>query len=205
MRVRVAPIRVQGEKVVLREKRLSDSQNDYAWSTDEELSRLDAANPLRLTFQQTLMLYEEELAYPNPRRQRFAVDTLDGVHIGNCMVYDINESQREAELGIMIGNRRYWGKSYGTDAVKTLLRYAFTQTRLERIYLHTLDWNVRAQKSFEKAGFSTVTKIHRSGFDFIAMEVYKDEWEGKSQASDSASPRTGWPRHPSQHHAPRPE
>ena len=44
----------------------------------------------------------------------------------------------------MIGDRRFWGKGYGNDAVNTLVRYVFTETRLRRVYLHTLDWNQRA-------------------------------------------------------------
>ena len=171
-------IRLEGEKVVLREKRLSDVTNDYAWNTDEELSRLDAAAPMKLTFQQAMMFYQEELAYPPPRRRRFAIETMEGEHIGNSMFYDINEAKGEAELGIMIGDRRFWGMEYGTDAVNTLLEYIFTHTSLHRVYLHTLDWNVRAQKSFEKAGFVPTGKVKRSGHNFITMEIRKEMWEG---------------------------
>jgi RimJ/RimL family protein N-acetyltransferase len=137
---------------------------------------------MKLTFQQALLLYEEEMSYPSNRRQRFAIETLDGEHIGNCMYYDVNEARGEAELGIMVGDRRYWGKSYGTDAVRTLLRYMFTTTKLKRVYLHTLDWNIRAQKSFQKAGFSPVGPVRRQGLRFLQMEVYRSDWE-KAEAA----------------------
>jgi len=181
-------IRLAGEKVVLREKRLSDARDDYAWSTDEELARLDAALPLKLSFEQASLLYEEELAYPTGRRQRFGIETPEGEHIGNCMIYDINESRGEAELGIMIGDRRYWGRSYGTDAVRTLLRYVFTQTRLRRVYLHTLDWNVRAQKCFQKASFVPTGNVARNGQTFVAMEVWKSQWEKPQQKARAGVP-----------------
>ena len=61
---------LQGTKIVLRDKRITDAAEDYAWSTDEELSRLDATRPLSLSFQHALTLYEEELIYPPSRRVR---------------------------------------------------------------------------------------------------------------------------------------
>lgn len=182
-------VEIRGAKVLLREKRISDASDDYAWSIDRELSRLDAAHPLTLSFNSALALYEEEIMFPQPRRVRFGIDTLDGQHIGNCMFYDINEGKAETELGIMLGDRRYWGKGYGADAVSTLVHYIFTRTNLKRIYLHTLDWNIRAQKSFTKAGFTPKANVRRNGHTFIFMELLKEDWL-KSQPSSSRSPRT---------------
>ncbi|MCS7207118.1 MAG: GNAT family N-acetyltransferase [Dehalococcoidia bacterium] len=166
----------KGQKVILREKSLADAADDYRWRSDEELARLDAAPPLRMPFQDFLRLYEEELRYPYPWSRRFAIDTLDGKHIGNCMYYDIDYTTGEAELGIMIGEKEYWNRGYGTDAVKTLLAMIFTETTLQRIYLHTLEWNVRAQRSFAKAGFVPVRTVRRNGQVFLRMEISREHW-----------------------------
>ena len=174
-------LRRQGSKVVLREKRRTDAPNDYAWSIDEELCKLDAARPSRLSFQDAMMRYEDELLYPARRRRRFGIDALDGSHIGNCMVYDIDHAKGEAELGIMIGDRRYWNKAFGVEAVTLLLDYGFDEVGLRRIYLHTLDWNVRAQKSFQRAGFTSLGKVYRNGQTFLVMEVRKEDWESRSR------------------------
>lgn len=171
------------EKVVLREKSITDAARDFAWRADEELAELDAAAPLRMAFPEYLMFYAEELDYPSPRRQRFAIDTLDGEHIGNCMYYDINETQGECELGIMVGDRAYWNKGYGTMAVEALLSHIFSSTRMRRVYLHTLDWNIRAQKAFAKAGFTPVDKVSRGGRAFVRMETTRDQWEKRRQAA----------------------
>ena len=171
------PTQLEGQRVVLREKRLSDAENDYGWAIDPELCRLDAARPLTLAFKDAKALFQEELVYPPPRRCRFGIDTKTGLHIGNCMVYDISERRGEGELGIMIGDRRFWNKSFGTDAVETLLRFAFTHLPLKRVYLHTLDWNVRAQKSFAKTGFDSIAVVQRNKHSFIRMEILKDKWE----------------------------
>ena len=166
-----------GEKVVLREKLLSDAEDDYGWRTDEELATLDATRPLRMSFNDFLRYTREEMDYPSPRSRRFAIDTHDGKHIGNCMYYDIDLRRGQAELGIMIGDRDYWSKGYGTDSVNTLLTHIFTSTTIDRVYLHTLEWNQRARNSFAKSGFKEIRPVRRNGLDFIYMEVWRTEWE----------------------------
>lgn len=98
---------ISGSKIILRKKRLADAQNDYQWQTDPELAQLDAVPPVTLIFEEYLSAYTSELRYSSPTRHSFAVETLDGNHIGNCVYYDVNEEKGEAELGIMIGNRDY--------------------------------------------------------------------------------------------------
>ncbi len=165
----------RGEKVVLRAKRLEDAQVDYAWRKDPELTRYDAAKPITTSFADYVALYGDDLASSNPFRRSLAVEDLEGHHIGNVMFYNIDALKGEAEVGITIGDRRYWGRGYGTDALKALLRHLFTDTSLTRLYLKTLDWNDRAQRCFEKAGFIPCGLSRRSNGTFVLMEVRK-EW-----------------------------
>ncbi len=166
-----------GSKVILRDKRLADAQDDYAWQADAELVRLDAAPLLATAFSQYLSNYVSELRYPSSTRCRFAIETLDGKHIGNCTYYGISEAKDEVELGIMIGNRSCWDKGYGTDAVATLLSYVFRGTDLKRIYLKTIDSNTRARKCFQKCGFTPYGHLVRDGFSFVLMEIHHKQWE----------------------------
>ncbi len=169
-----------GSKIVLRDKKLADAPEDYTWRTDPELAYLDAAPIPTDSFQEYLFDYTSQLRYFSPSRHQFAIDTLEGKHIGNCVYYGINETKSEAELGIMIGDRDCWDKSYGTDAVTTLLNHIFAETNLKRIYLKTLDTNGRAQKCFQKCGFTTYGHQARGGFSFMLMETHRQQW-GKQQ------------------------
>jgi RimJ/RimL family protein N-acetyltransferase len=167
---------IVGGKIKLRGKRLADAPDDYAWQTDPELAELDAA-PLRtITFPQYLAEYTSELHYPSLTRHRFAIETLDSEHIGNCSYYGVNKTKGEAELGIMIGNRSYWDKGYGADAVSTLVNHIFRQTKLNRIYLKTLVSNTRAQKCFQKCGFTQYRQLNRDGYNFALMELHRKQW-----------------------------
>jgi ribosomal-protein-alanine N-acetyltransferase len=160
----------RGELIVLREKRLGDAHSDFRWRTDAELARFDAARPFGATYHDYLALFRDELTYPSPYRRSLAIEDMDGRHIGNAMYYNIDTIRREAEIGITIGERDYWGKGFGTDAVAALVRHIFRVTGFRRIYLKTLDWNVRAQRSFEKAGFRVCGRSRRGGNAFVIME-----------------------------------
>ncbi len=178
---------ITGSKIRLRDKKVSDARNDYAWQTDPELARLDATKPLSTSYTRYLLDYSWELRDSSSRRCRLAVETLDGRHIGNCSYYDIDEARGEAQLGIMIGNRNYWDSGYGADVVTTLVNHIFRETKLDRIYLKTLRWNKRAQKCFRKCGFREYSELKRDGYHFVLMELYRDQWQQMTAAPPDAA------------------
>jgi RimJ/RimL family protein N-acetyltransferase len=173
-----------GQRVVLREKRLSDAENDYAWRSDPELSRYDAVLPLKLSFREFMLYYTEQLRSFKEDRRWFAIDTLDGKHIGNCMYYDVDKNRKQAKIGVIIGDREYWDKGCGTDAVMTLVAHVFADMGLERVYLDTLEWNLRAHRCFQKCGFVVCGHVKSRGNDFVIMELYRS-WLKPTQTDNA--------------------
>ena len=163
---------LNGNKIILRPKQSSDAVNDYEWRKDSELCSLDAAQPIISSFEEYLR-FASEFSSSSKRSCHFAIQTLQGKHIGNCSYFDIDEISREAEIGIMIGDKDYWNRGYGTDAICTVVHYIFSQTRLKRVYLKTLEWNIRAQKCFQKCGFKSCGHLNRDGYSFILMEILR--------------------------------
>ena len=182
--------RLEGARIVLRDKQFEDAENDYRWRSDPELARLDAAIPLTMSFERYLKLFEDQMKYPTPGSHHYSIDTLDGLFIGNCMYYDLDTVNREAELGIVIGDRDYWSDGYGYDAVTTLLDHMFNARNLTKVYLHTLEWNGRAQKSFSKSGFNPVKPIRRMAHDFLLMDVLREDWFATAEGRLAARFRT---------------
>jgi len=162
---------IVGKKVRLRPKQVKDASNDYLWRKDEELSRLDAAIPLTISFGEYLLFYGEELYGTLDDHFRFGVETLDGKHIGNCALYNIDRYKKEAELGVMLGDRDYWDQGYGEDVVRALVGHAFSTANLDRLHLKTLDWNIRAQQCFKKTGFVPCGRLLSGQYNFIIMEI----------------------------------
>ena len=174
-------VELRGARIILRDKRIEDAEQDYIWRSDHELASLDAAFPLTMSYDRFLKLAEDQMRYPTPGSHHFATETLDGKFIGNCMYYDLDSVKMQAELGIVIGDRDYWSNSYGYDTVITLLDHCFNEKKLERVYLHTLEWNKRAQRCFEKCGFVPVRPVRRMSHDFILMEVFREDWFAKAE------------------------
>ena len=174
-------VAARGRRVILRHKRLSDGANDYAWRCDEELARFDAAPPLRTSLVNFRSSLSAQQRYPDTGRCSYAIEDEGGRHIGNVMYYNLRQAEGEAELGITIGDREYWGQGYGSDAVQALVRFLFHSKGLHRVFLHTLDWNTRAQRCFCKAGFEPRGTAWRDGQNFILMEVRRNRRATSSQ------------------------
>ena len=168
-----------GRKTRLRAKTTADAERDYRWQTDAETAHLDATLPLGMSFARYLFEYQQMLREHSPTRRLFAIETTSGEHIGNLSYYGINEEKGEAELGIMIGQRNYRDKGYGTDAVNTLLRHIFSHNSLKRITLKTLAGNIRAQKCFLKCGFAPSGEKAIDGHHFLLMEITHAAWRSQ--------------------------
>ena len=142
---------VDGRLVRLREKHMDDARRDYEWRKDRELAAYDATRPITMTFRAFVATLAEDLRYPSSYRRTFAIEEREhGLHIGNIMYYGYDAFLAEAELGITIGDRDYWARGCGADAVRCLLSHLFGELGVRRVYLHTLTSNVRAQRSFAR-------------------------------------------------------
>lgn len=159
-----------GKKVRLRPRRLEDAADQYRWRCDEELCRLDASVPTSFACGEFIDRYSIELEYPG-LTCTLAIDTLEGKHIGECSLFNFDFLSGTAEFGILIGEKNFWGGGHGTDAVKVLLSDIFTTSELNRLVLRTLDWNMRAQRCFEKCGFTVSGSLVSGDYRFIVMEI----------------------------------
>ena len=169
-----------GDKVRLRPRRLEDAAAEYRWRTDEELCRLDASEPLVQTCNEFLQRYTVEMEFPG-LTYTLAIDALDGTHIGTCSLFNFDLAGSIAETGIMIGEKPYWGRGYGKDAMNTFILDIFETSGLQRLMLRTLDWNGRAQACFEKCGFVPSGDVVRGEHRFIIMQVERGVVLSKGQ------------------------
>ena len=175
---------IEGTLVDLRAQEMSDLERNQRWLNDREVTRFLGGR------YQFSMLAEEKwmrertgkvMAYGGD--MGFAIETKDGRHIGNTGLHQASSENRSADLGIMIGEKECWGRGYGTDALRTLVRFGFEEMNLNRIALDVYDFNERAIASYLKTGFVEEGRrrkdIYREGryFDVVMMSVLRDDWE----------------------------
>jgi RimJ/RimL family protein N-acetyltransferase len=92
-------------------------------------------------------------------------------------------------VGLGIGDRNDWGKGYGTDAMKIILRFAFTELNLRRVTLTVFEYNPRAIRSYEKVGFRHEGRLRsillRDGkrWDMLYMGILAEDWKELRQVA----------------------
>ena len=106
------------------------------------------------------------------------------IHIGNIGLHRIDLKNRTAILGIVIGEKDFWGRGYGREAIRVLLRYAFFELGLHRVELETFAFNERALRCYRAVGFKEVgvrrQALFRDGtfHDLVLMDLLAEEFAG---------------------------
>jgi RimJ/RimL family protein N-acetyltransferase len=153
------------------------------WNRDSEYMRLLDSDPPRLHSAKATKDWLEKHISEEKDTFWFTIRALeDDRLLGDADLEVINRGSREAFVGLGIGERDFWGKGYGTDAMRLLLRYAFLELGLRRVTLNVFEYNQRAIRSYEKAGFRLEGRqrqyIQREGhrWDLLYMGILREEW-----------------------------
>lgn len=120
----------------------------YAWRNDPEVAVFDQSSFLRpMSFTEV-----EEWSAIMVNGLTFMV--FDGeTAIGTCAFMNHDSRNNHAELAIVIGNKNYWSKGFGTEIMKQLMDWGFEGMNLNRLYLHVFAFNERAINLYKKMGF----------------------------------------------------
>lgn len=152
------------------------------WARDTEFSRLlDSEPPFTFSEKKWKEWMEKDLEKPD--NYFFSIRTLDGSQLlGFVALFEMHWQHGDTMVSIALGQRDYWGQGYGTDAMNLILRYVFTELNLRRVSLIVFEYNPRAIRSYEKAGFVVEGRVRgamlrdRQRWDFIWMGVMREQW-----------------------------
>jgi RimJ/RimL family protein N-acetyltransferase len=164
---------------------------EVRWQRDSEYVRLADSEPIRFSSEKKIKEWSEKRIEkgPQPERYGFTVRTLaEDKLIGFFGLY-VELIHSEAWVGIGIGERDFWSKGYGTDMMNVCLRYAFLELGVQRVSLGLHEYNPRALRSYEKAGFQlegrTRKDVMREGkrTDTLWMGILREEWMAQNGAA----------------------
>ncbi|HEY69756.1 MAG TPA: GNAT family N-acetyltransferase [Anaerolineae bacterium] len=180
-----------GENIRLRAIEPADLDRFVEWFNDPEVTH-HLMRFLPMSMQAEKDWYEKLQEQPEESRP-LALDAREGdqwIHIGSCGLHDIDWRSRKAELGIAIGDKRYWDRGYGSDAVQTLLRHGFETLNFHRVYLYVFEDNERAIKVYLSQGFQEEGRLRDHSYrkgdyrDMIIMGILRREWKETEEGKD---------------------
>lgn len=153
------------------------------WWHDSEYGRLLDMDPARLRSPKSIKEWlEKEGEKDPPQMWLFGIRTLEDDKLIGFVDLSNPSAHGDSFVAIGLGEREYWGKGYGTDAMKLALRFAFMELGLHRVSLDVFDYNPRGIKSYEKAGFQRegvereLLKRDGKRYDVIFMGALREDW-----------------------------
>jgi len=158
-----------------------DAEKFTRWLNDPEVT----INLQRYNRAITLREEREALAQLAKGHNYSIVDAVSGALIGNCGFMDVDHRNQTAEAGIFIGDKAFWGKGYGSEALALLADFGFRRLNLRNIMLKVYSFNARAQACYKKVGFQEIGRRRQSlrrnleVYDIIFMDLIPEDFYGR--------------------------
>ncbi|NDV26709.1 GNAT family N-acetyltransferase [Desulfovibrio sp. JC010] len=158
---------ITGTKVGLRGLSLDDVDgNWFSWFNNPEITKYMYNGSYPNTREGLIKFYQSTCVDNSAHLVLAIIDIASGAHVGNLGLHRIDHLYRRAELGIVLGEKDFWGKGIGSEACKLICGHGFARFNLHKIFLRTEFENVGAIRAFEKAGFSQEAVLKE--------EIYRD-------------------------------
>jgi|SRR5262245_19866528 len=181
---------VEGARLRLEPPRAEYGPAYLRWFADMEVTRyLRTRHPPSLRQDEAFL----ENAARDPDKVLWAIVLKEGdALIGAAVLEKISWRNRDAESGIMIGDRRYWRRGYATEAMELRTAYAFTELGLRKVWTGVELPNVGSRRALERAGYRQCGLARRHFFtngewhDVWLAEIHRDDWERAREAACTA-------------------
>lgn len=184
----LVPQMLVGNAVVLRPLRLSDRKVSVRWRNDPEIR--DSVMGYRFPVTEEMEADWVNAVLKDQTRTRMILaieDQSDDAFVGFVYLNNIDWFARNAEFGILIGDRGRHGKGLGKEALALVAGYAFDTMNLNRIYLRVVAFNRQAQRLYREFGFITegIQRQHAfvrgRHYDVVLMGLLRRDFEKNMQ------------------------
>ena len=173
---------IAGEHVILRAFERDDAERCYRWMNDPNIVRtLKSRYPI--AFQNEIEWLDRAMHVSVGDSERhFAIERKDDrAHIGNASIHAIEWVSRTASFGLFIGEPSAWNRGFGSDAIRTLVRFAFEEMNLRKLRIEVFEYNERAKHVLEAQGFVQEGRLRQEFYregtyhDIVILSIFRGE------------------------------
>ncbi len=151
--IKTIPEILNGIQIYLRRLKPSDVSMEYVnWLNDPQVNQYLECRFMTHTLED-VEKYVDQLAQDKNHFLFGIFNRSNEAHIGNIKLGLIDFHHHRGDIGIMIGERNYWGKGFATEAIQTMVKFGFDVLKLHKITAGAYANNLGSIRAFEKAGF----------------------------------------------------
>ncbi|MFP4497815.1 MAG: GNAT family N-acetyltransferase [Vulcanimicrobiota bacterium] len=170
---------IESHRLRLRPIRKEDIDKWLIWLNDEEVMKYLSVYGVNRMQEESFF----ETMTKSNNEKVFTIETKEGEPVGVTGLHKIHWEWRNAELGIIIGEKKHWNKGFCTEAMRLMVEIGFNRMNLNSIYLRVCEFNQHAVKCYEKAGFVIEGRLRQHHYfngrysDEIFMSIIKEDFE----------------------------
>ena len=181
-----------GKKIYLRPLEAKDLTGPYMdWLNDYEVTHFMETGSFPITAD-SLQKYVQAVAQSSQNVMLAIVERRMDKHVGNIKLGSIHWIHRRADVGIMVGDKKSWGKGYGYEATALMLSYGFRRLNLHKITLGVFADHGPAVRAYKRLGFVVEGTLREHLFrdgsfhDEYVMGILRSDYEKqvRKQGSD---------------------
>jgi spore coat polysaccharide biosynthesis protein SpsF (cytidylyltransferase family)/RimJ/RimL family protein N-acetyltransferase len=157
--IKGAPLEMEGERICLKMLLPGDVTDDYVdWMNDEDITQFLESRDRTYTADD-LIEYVKSMS-ESPDDFLFGIFLREnGRQIGNIKIGGLNRRHNFADTGLIIGDKREWGKGFGTEAIALASKYAFETLKLNKLIAGMYANNIGCYKAFICAGYREAGRL----------------------------------------------
>ena len=156
--------------------------NWWGWFNDPEVTLYMNKGVKNNTIEDQLAFYNKVVSSDNNLVLAIC-DHKTNKHIGTTGLHNISWLRGNAQFGIIIGEKDYWGVGVGSKAWRMIINYGFENLKLKLIDTKIFSKNLASIKIAEKCGFQTIkllkNDVEKNGkmYDRVYMVLNQNNWE----------------------------
>jgi RimJ/RimL family protein N-acetyltransferase len=173
---------LKGKRITLRALERSDLPLVHAFNNDLAVELAGGGDhPMPQSMARLEAEFDQRASSGGRDGESFAI-VAEGNFIGSCGLFNFDNLGHSCEMGIGIGNKLYWGKGYGREAITMLTDYAFRYRNMHKVFLRVHGVNERAQRAYKAVGYIEEGRLRAHVYsngaydDLIYMGILRSEW-----------------------------